>query len=794
MQTERASIRQSPLLIGLTGEQLDHLPRAVAKLDRRGVFSYGNRAMCEIAGVASIEGRSIEDMFRGGDLATVREHLESRFTRGAADDYEVVATRASDGVLVPIHVSAMPDIDDAGQVVGAIAMVSDLLAQDVAAKVTAAVQDLRGCDEILGTVARECGRLVRFDAFSVSIYSTDGSHAKTVYMHPEGMIDPSVRWYEMTGYARSLINAKQVINIADLASWLNQPECLVFREERDMQIALEMGFRSSLSVPVVSGNCVVASIGFGRKQDKPPFDQSDEERLGRLPLGAAVRMALHYQDVEELKFALDLIRKIAAGPDNTVLIAETLIGEIAQHYKWQNVSIFRADEPKSRLCLVRQKANKESFLLPEGWSHPIDRGITGRVFRTREALNVPDVDAPELKGEYLPVYRESRSELCIPILVDGRVYWILNIEDSQRNAFAREEQQALENVLREVAVVLDLVSKTLVFGELLERSKDAIIQTDLRGVIVQTNPATQELLGYGEAEMKGQSFADYFLDGDQARRVRESKYVPNDEIQLRHKDGAKVRLLLSGTSLPQEIGLKIYVCNDLSTRKRLETLEILRHMYNEIASQIKTPLSLAFSWLSKLQTLLPEGPAADILAKTVKQLNKVDLTYDRLLMYERHRSIAPLEKCLFEITALLADILRGMPDSDASRIEITAAQEIPRLRGDVYQLGFCFESLLAYLLRFLPDGEKVTAGIESRDGAVAVTIRGYAPRITGGALIDFARTRWAIHAITETALGEEMIRGFIEKNHGGRLRKQRGSDGRMEFVVELPAGEAEGAR
>ena len=794
MRTQLATIRQTPLLIGLTDEQLDRLPWAIAKLNREGMFSYGNRAMCVIAGVASVEGRSIGDMFRGSDLATVREHLESRFTRGVADDYEVVAIRVRDGIPVPIHISAFPDIDDTGQVVGAIAIVSDLLAQDVAARVTAAVQDLRSGEEILRTVARESGRLVPFDVFSVSIYSADGSHARTVYMHPEGMIRPSVRWYEMTAYAKSLVNAKQVINIADLNAWLDQPECQVFREERDMQVALEMGFRSSLSVPVIGGNRVVATVGFGRKRDKPPFDASDEERLARLPLAAAVRMALHYQDVDELTFALKLVRKIAAGPDNTDYIAETLIAEIANYYEWQNVSVFRADEAHGRLCLVRQKAQSESFLLPEGHSYPIDQGITGRVFRTREALNVPDVTAPELSGVYLPVYRESRSELCIPILVDGRVYWILNIEDSRRNAFAWEEQQALENVVREVAVVLDLVSKNRVFSELLERSKDAIIQTDLRGLIVQTNPATRELLGYSEGEMKGQPLASYFLDDDQARRVQELTYVPNDEVQLRQKDGSKVSLLLSGTSLPQEIGLKIYVCNDLSTRKRLETLEILRHMYNEIASQIKTPLSLAFTWLSKLGTLLPEGEAADILAKTVKQLNKVDLTYDRLLIYERHRAVAPLDKILCEIPALLADIRKGMPNADADRIEITSESGIPPLRVDPYQVGFCFESLLAYLLRFLPEGEKVTTGVAFREGNVAVSIRGYAPKVSGGALTDYARTRWAIHAITEMALGEEMIRGFIERNHGGRLRKKSGSDDRMEFVVELPTGEAGGGR
>ena len=47
-------------------------------------------------------------------------------------------------------------------------------------------------------------------------------------------------------------------------------------------------------------------------------------------------MALHYQKVNELEFALQLIRKIAAAdPRTTESIATTLIEEIASQYDWE---------------------------------------------------------------------------------------------------------------------------------------------------------------------------------------------------------------------------------------------------------------------------------------------------------------------------------------------------------------------------------------------------------------------------------------------------------------------------
>ena len=755
-------------------------------MNREGVFTYGNRAMSEIIGGESVEGKTLTDVFRGDHLAVVREHLDSRFSRGVADEYEVEAVRPTDGVCIPIRCSAMPDINDQGEIVGTIAIVRDLLVDDVSSAVHKAVEDLRDGRAILQAVARQCERIVPFDIFGVNLFSADGEHSRTFYLYPESPFQLGVRWRQMSDYAKKLVETNQIINVPDLEEWLARPEWQRYREDPDTQQFLRMGLHSSLSFPVVSGSRVVATVGFARKRDKTPFTKLDEERLARLPLGAAVHMALHYQERDELKFALKLMSQIASGPGSTDFIAKTVIEEMAQHYEWENVSIFRPDEQEGQFWLVRQKAQKKSFLLPDDWHHPLDKGVTGRVYRTAKALNISDVTAPEFRDFYLAACPGSRSELCIPILVGGRVYWVLNLEASQRNAFAREEQETLENILREVAVVLELVSQTQIFTELLKHSQDSVIQTDFRGTIVQTNPATEALLGYSEEEMKGTTFATCFKDSDQARRVQEAKDVPNDEVPLVRKDGSEVTILLSGTSLPTEIGLKVYVCNDLSKRKRIETLEILRQMYNEIASQIKTPLSLAFTWLGKLRQAEIPPPAADLLDKTAKQLHKVDLTFERLLFYERHESIGPVERSLFEIPVLVSKIRQELPNSEASRIEVTAGTDVPPVSGDIFQIWFCLELLLAYLLRFVPEEGKVTVDISSRDGRVITIVRGRAPRVSGGTIAEYAETRWAIRAITEMALGERMIRSFIKRNHAGEFHRRRRHGDLMEYVLALP--------
>ena len=172
---------------------------------------------------------------------------------------------------------------------------------------------------------------------------------------PEGMLPISLRWWALTPFGKKLLDKKQPLNIADLESWLEQPEWQIYRNEPDVEQFLEQGFRSSLSLPVIRGDRVVATAGFYRKRDKGPFTNRDEDRLSQLPFAVAVRMALHYEEVDSLEFVLRLIRDIASVAEGTDRIAEIFIEEIAKYYQWENVSIFRPDEQDGHIWLLNKR-------------------------------------------------------------------------------------------------------------------------------------------------------------------------------------------------------------------------------------------------------------------------------------------------------------------------------------------------------------------------------------------------------------------------------------------------------
>jgi signal transduction histidine kinase len=81
----------------------------------------------------------------------------------------------------------------------------------------------------------------------------------------------------------------------------------------------------------------------------------------------------------------------------------------------------------------------------------IGRGVTGWVARTGKPLRVPDVTA-ELR--YVSVRKDIRSELAVPLLVEGDLIGVLNVDSTRRHAFSIEDEELLVAIANQSAQVI----------------------------------------------------------------------------------------------------------------------------------------------------------------------------------------------------------------------------------------------------------------------------------------------------------------------------------------------------
>lgn len=81
----------------------------------------------------------------------------------------------------------------------------------------------------------------------------------------------------------------------------------------------------------------------------------------------------------------------------------------------------------------------------------IGRGVTGWVAKTATPLRVPDVSADP---RYIPVRKDIRSELAVPLIVKGSLIGVLNVDSTRKNAFSAEDEELLVALAGQSAQVI----------------------------------------------------------------------------------------------------------------------------------------------------------------------------------------------------------------------------------------------------------------------------------------------------------------------------------------------------
>ncbi len=88
----------------------------------------------------------------------------------------------------------------------------------------------------------------------------------------------------------------------------------------------------------------------------------------------------------------------------------------------------------------------------ENWRIPVGQGIIGTAAATGRPVRVGDV---RQDSRYLNALDSVQSELAVPLLLQGRVVGVLDIESSQRDYFTRDQQNILAMLATRIASAIE---------------------------------------------------------------------------------------------------------------------------------------------------------------------------------------------------------------------------------------------------------------------------------------------------------------------------------------------------
>jgi GAF domain-containing protein len=149
-------------------------------------------------------------------------------------------------------------------------------------------------------------------------------------------------------------------------------------------------------------------------------------------------------DIEILKLKVDAIIISEISVEKKLQEITDLLENKVEYYDW--VGFYFKNENKNELKLAQFTGEE-----PEHPIIPFGKGICGQVAVSDKNFVVQDVTKQE---NYISCGWKVKSEIVIPIFVDGINIGQIDIDSHTKNIFTEKDEQLLEYISKKVATIL----------------------------------------------------------------------------------------------------------------------------------------------------------------------------------------------------------------------------------------------------------------------------------------------------------------------------------------------------
>ena len=297
-------------------------------------------------------------------------------------------------------------------------------------------------DEVLAKSAALIKKHIDYEMFGVLMVDRDGAYLTHRFAigYPPGLAEnlKVPIGQGITGTAARTGHAVLVSDVSQDSRYINAIESV----------------RSELAVPLMfRGKCVGVLDIQSRHLDYFTKEQRNILSVLANRLAVAIENARLFQQVRSQAETLLVLNEVSREI-SSILDVEALLRRAAELVKrvidYQILSIMLFDEEQQ---VFRHRLDVKHGQRVQGKLRAAaTEGIVGAAATTREPVLVPDVTADP---RYLMVNPETRSELAIPMIHQGRVIGVLDLESPQLNYFTEDHVQTLSILAANLAVSLE---------------------------------------------------------------------------------------------------------------------------------------------------------------------------------------------------------------------------------------------------------------------------------------------------------------------------------------------------
>lgn len=356
---------------------------------------------------------------------------------------------------------------------------------------------------------------------------------------------------------------------------------------------------------------------------------------------------------------------------------------------------------------------------------------------------------------------------------------------------------------------LRLEERLDLFYSAFHHSTNAIIITDLSGIIIEANQAFTDLFGWTREEAVGSSTR--ILRSEQTanefyRQMWESveQYGRwQGEILNRCKDGSEVPILLSITPIYHDgakigyMGVEIDISEKKKVEKQLlqaERWATIGKMAAKVAHEIRNPLSSISLNAELLEdeigsyTCVSTDEAKALLNSIISEVDRVTALTEEYLQFSRLPHIKRAPTRLIEVIEEVLEFLRRELIQNKIAVQFEVNKNVPEMLLDRDQLRRVFLNIMRNAMEAMPKGGELKIWTEKRDQYQVVHIAD-----TGAGIPEETLDRIFAPFFTTkdfgTGLGLAIVQQIIDE-HGGQIscRSKLGAGTIFSIALPLKAG------
>jgi PAS domain S-box-containing protein len=156
--------------------------------------------------------------------------------------------------------------------------------------------------------------------------------------------------------------------------------------------------------------------------------------------------------VSQLTLLNDIGGRIAATLELDPILDKS-IQLVRESFGYQHVALFMLD-PEREEAVLKAGAGDYADAIPPDHRETLNQGTIGWVARQGRMVLVNDLEAEPLYKNLQPDAVRTRSQLCVPIRVRGKVVGVLDVQSPRLNVFDASDVTVMQTVAQQIGLAL----------------------------------------------------------------------------------------------------------------------------------------------------------------------------------------------------------------------------------------------------------------------------------------------------------------------------------------------------